>query len=412
MNVAMMQVGPPVRPLWINLGRTLSSNGFDVFYFGPSPAFEALLNQENLGNSLAVYDRDESRPLPNTKRREQVLEYNREYLGWSRQSLEQRCQNAAYYFDAYGIDLALFWNDIDVEYLVANVMDVHKLHLENGYLPETIQIDTEGVNHNASYTKYNYEEILDVDPLWKPELDVNPVVKEVPTLGIEKKLRALFRTRNHRGNFVWTVRDELSKRVSSLRRHFDDPGDSGLPDQYIFVPFQVHDDTQILYNSPYIDDMYTLTELVTNSVDNLDENIDIVVKEHPADRGRIDYSDLRKRHEEVIWLKEFPIEKVVEGARAVVTVNSSVGFQALDAGVPVVTLGKSFYDSNPFVQHPTNPDEVQDAIGHALEKTLDIDAIEDYIESFRRNLFISGGIHSLHPHTIQQISSAIYNVAN
>lgn len=412
MIVALGQVGPPVRELWINVARSLEAGGHDVYVLGPSPAFEALLDREGLGHVAVPFDLDGRLSVPEADRREDVVDFNREVLGKSLADLERRCYNARERYEDLDVDVAVFWNDVDVEHLVARDAGVQTVFLENGYLPETLQIDTEGVNRNASYADDTDEEILAATPLWRPERDVGTDVEAVEPLDLPTRVRALVRTRGDRGNFRWTVADELEKRVASLRRRFVDQDDVTLPEDYVFVPLQVHDDTQIRYNSPYVDDMHEFVSLVVTAVREVDESIPIVVKEHPADLGRVDYADLRERYSDVTWLRQFPIDPVVAGAEVVVTVNSSVGMQALTRYVPVVTVGDSFYDGNPFVEHPRSPDDVAAAVATSLSKELDEAAVDEYVAAFRENVFVDGGLGAVRPRTLRQVGSAILNAGD
>lgn len=410
MNVALTQVGPPIRELWINLARSLTDHGASVTFLGPSPAFETLLRREGAGDAVEIFDEDGRSSIPDGDRRDNVVEYNRKVLGRTLADIERRCYNYQHYFDTADIDVIIFWNDIDIGHLVASENDIETLYMENGYLPDTIQLSTEGVNRNASFADFSYEEVLNATPLWIPEHKVETDVKPIEPLDLDSKIKALARTRGNRGNLVWTVRHELKKQVASVRRQFVNEGDSTLPGQYVFIPLQVHDDTQILYNSPYVDDMYEFVDLVHDAVDLLEEDISIVVKEHPADIGRIDYTDLRRQYPDTVWLRDYSIEEVIENARAVVTINSSVGMQALDRYVPVVTVGDSFYDGNPFVDHPRSPEEVPKALKQALSKHLDESSVDSYLEAFEERLFVDGSISNIRSKTLSQLVSSVFNV--
>lgn len=410
MKVVLTQVGPPIRELWINLARSLAEHGTSVTFLGPSPAFKMLLRREGVGDTVETFDEDGRIPIPDGDRRDDIVEYNRDVLGRSLADLERRCYNYQHHFDTADIDVVVFWNDIDVGHLVASENDIETLYIENGYLPDTIQLDTEGVNRNASFADCSYEEVLNATPLWIPERDVETDVKPIEPLDLGSKMKALARTRGTRGNFAWTVRHELDKQIASVRRRFVDEGDSTLPDEYVFVPLQVHDDTQVLYNSPYVDDMYEFADLIHDAIASLDEEVPIVVKEHPADLGRIDYSDLRGRYSDTVWLRDYPIDEVIENARAVVTINSSVGMQALNRYVPVVTVGDSFYDGNPFVEHPRSPEELPQALEQTLSKQLDESSVDAYLNAFDERLFADGSIGNVRSKTLRQLGSAVLNV--
>lgn len=412
MNVALTQVGPPIRELWINLARSLAEQDASVAFLGPSPAFETLLRREQAGDAIKIFDKNARKPIPDGDRRDDIIEFNQNVLGRSLADLERRCYNYQYYFDATDTDIIVFWNDIDIGHLVASENDVEALYMENGYLPDTIQLDTEGVNRNASFADFSYEEILDTTPLWVPESSVKTDFKPIEHLDLGSKMKALARTRGNRGDFAWTVRNELEKQVASARRQFVDEDDSTLPDEYVFVPLQVFDDTQVLYNSPYVGDMYEFVDIVHDAVAYLNEDIPIVVKEHPADLGRINYSELRGQYPDTVWLQDYPIDEAIENARTLVTINSSVGMQALSRYIPVVTVGDSFYDGNPFVEHPRSPKEVPEALEQTLSKQLDESSVDAYLKAFEERLFVDGSIGNVRPETLRQLVSAVLNVGN
>lgn len=412
MNVALTQVGPPIRELWINLAYSLAEHGASVTFLGPSPAFETLLYREKLRDSVEVFDKDDYVPIPDGDRRSDIIRYNRKMTGRTLSDLKRRCYNYKHYFDVADIDVAVFWNDIDVGRLAALDTDVETLYMENGYLPDTIQLDTEGVNKNASFADLSYREILDATPIWTPTRNVGTDIKPIGCLNLRSKIYALCQTRGNRGNLTWTIRQELKKQVESVRSQFAAKGDQTLPDEYVFVPLQVHDDTQVLYNSPYIDNMYEFVEIVHNAVAFLDQNISVVIKEHPVDFGRTNYSNLRKEYPDSVWLQDYPIDEVIENARAVVTINSSVGMQALEQYVPVVTVGDSFYNHNPFVEHPESVKEVPEALERTLSKELNESSVDAYLKAFKERLFANGSIGDIQPETLRQLGSAIINVKN
>jgi len=77
----------------------------------------------------------------------------------------------------------------------------------------------------------------------------------------------------------------------------------------------------------------------------------LVVKLHPLDSGLIDWTGMighiaaeERVAERVTVLDGGQLARVLECSRAVITVNSTVGTEALARGLPVITLGKAVYD--------------------------------------------------------------------
>ncbi|MFP4181712.1 MAG: capsular biosynthesis protein [Thiohalospira sp.] len=119
-----------------------------------------------------------------------------------------------------------------------------------------------------------------------------------------------------------------------------------LPASYIFVPFQVRLDSQILMYSPWIRDMRHLFRVMVKAWQAAlaPLGVELVFKQHPSCRE--DYADLRERAGSlpgVHFANGNTTEELIQGAAGVVTVNSSVGLEALLLGRPVLTLGEALY---------------------------------------------------------------------
>ena len=79
-------------------------------------------------------------------------------------------------------------------------------------------------------------------------------------------------------------------------------------------------------------------------------DVGLVIKHHPMDRA---YSDYRRHiHREaqrlnlghrVVYLHDQHLPTLLDHTRGVITINSTVGLQALHHGAPVITLGEAVY---------------------------------------------------------------------
>jgi capsular polysaccharide export protein len=77
----------------------------------------------------------------------------------------------------------------------------------------------------------------------------------------------------------------------------------------------------------------------------------LVVKQHPLDNGLINWRRLALAaarrlgiSDRLLFLEHGDIAKVVDGARGVVTINSTTGTLSLGVGVPTIVLGQAVYD--------------------------------------------------------------------
>lgn len=115
-----------------------------------------------------------------------------------------------------------------------------------------------------------------------------------------------------------------------------------LPEHYVFVPFQVETDSQIISNSPWIRSMGQLYQHLANVIDKVsDPQLHIVVKEHPSEPKRHD--NLHKLHSRIVFANQCETQHLIERSQAVLTVNSTVGIESLLLGKPVMTMGEACY---------------------------------------------------------------------
>jgi capsule polysaccharide modification protein KpsS len=258
------------------------------------------------------------------------------------------------FFDRHAVRLVALWNGEDhVGRLIvrqARRRGIPVVFFENGYFPGTLQADAQGVNSSSSLTFKPFETL-------RRELDTRVATAEagasaghygVPPLPLlwrcldsaGRYLDPWYRRRfpEQRGADWWQRR-----RVAKERRRIAQD-DITLPPRFAFIPLQVHDDTQVLLNGRHFDTVEAFFEHACRSVaEHLGPDVRIVVKEHPEDLGRFDYSALRRRFPEVIWLRKYDIDRLLDAASWVVLINSSVGLQAIRRFKPTIVYGDSFY---------------------------------------------------------------------
>lgn len=119
-----------------------------------------------------------------------------------------------------------------------------------------------------------------------------------------------------------------------------------LPSKYIFVPFQVRLDSQVLLYSPWVRDMRHLYDLVSDVAAEALAGTDVklVLKQHPSCPET--YPELHyfaRNNERVIFANGNNTQQILQDALGVITVNSTVGIEALLMERPVLTLGQACY---------------------------------------------------------------------
>lgn len=150
-----------------------------------------------------------------------------------------------------------------------------------------------------------------------------------------------------------------------------------LPSRYILYAMQVNRDSQIRSFSPRFRNMDESVSYVHGQLQEYNrragDNLSLVVKEHPSESKSVDYTDLRSRLSDVTFLRATPIRDLIRDAKCLVTVNSSVGVEALFADLPVITLGQAFFNVPGLVTHLEADDELADLLPSVLSRPIDHD---------------------------------------
>lgn len=178
------------------------------------------------------------------------------------------------------------------------------LYLENGLLPDSTTYDDQGINALNSIPK-------------------DPDFFKDGKFG-EYKSRTI-------------VGREYTRKVTALQ--------NSLPEKYLLVPFQKERDSQILENSPHIKSMTQLFNLVKEALDASSlGDVHVIFREHPS--SKTPYNGLREtasKHPKLHFDESTPLNDAIANATAVITINSSVGLEALLLNKKVIVLGDAYY---------------------------------------------------------------------
>ena len=118
------------------------------------------------------------------------------------------------------------------------------------------------------------------------------------------------------------------------------------------VPLQVAVDTQMVYHSRFDSVEDFIAEVMQSFAVHAPKDAHMVIKHHPMDRGFNHYGRAVARigkklgcSARVTYAFDVDLPALLSFAAGCVTVNSTVASQALDAGVPTLTLGKSMLET-------------------------------------------------------------------
>jgi capsular polysaccharide export protein len=230
---------------------------------------------------------------------------------------------------------------------VANHLQRSRLVAELGFFPDTLQYDVRGINFGSSLPR---------DPDF-----YRPLANRLP---LEKP-------------------QDLVRRKPKQKGHSTDT----LPSNYIFVPMQVPSDMQILVHSPWIRNMVHLYETLFALAERHPER-HFVVKEHPS--FPLSIRSHIVPHQRIHFANHNDTRELIEGAEAVITVNSTVGLEAILLGKKVITLGDAPYNVEGLVLHARGLEE--------LSKNLSIlpswepdDTLRDLFLRYVYNVFLLRG---------------------
>lgn len=275
--------------------------------------------------------------------------------------------------------------------------------LENGYFrPFTITWDKSGVNYNNSLPRdKEFYKKLETKSL-KKEQFFKPLKVSRATLQTKKnfitKLMIYLKEFNlpfisnkefKEKNFK-ILKNKINKFIA--RRTKKNINNEILNDDYIFVPFQVESDSQIILHSR-IKSMYQFVKIVSKQVKKFNESYNkdykVIFKTHPHDFNLSTekiYS-LINEYDNIHLINGGDTEVLIKNSKLVITINSTVGIEALLNKKKVITLGEAFYNIDGIVDHCNDFEKLYYKINETLNKKFDEVLINNFLTYLRLRYF-------------------------
>lgn len=247
---------------------------------------------------------------------------------------------------------------------VARRLKRNMVFLEKGFFPATLQCDPHGINHQSSLPR---------DPDFYRAFDP-AALGEKPTA--------------------------LVKRQSKLK----DDGPAALPERYVFVPFQVPSDMQILALSPWVRDMRHLYDEIYRLAE-AEGKSHFVIKEHPS--FPLSIRAEVKAHPRIHFANHHDTQSLIEGADAVITVNSTVGLESVLLEKKVITLGLAPYDIEGLVLKAGNAAELLTAFRSLDSWSPDADLRERVIRYIQNVFLLQGELKNPDPRLPDMIAARL-----
>lgn len=135
--------------------------------------------------------------------------------------------------------------------------------------------------------------------------------------------------------------------------------------KYVFYPIQYFRESRVTMRAPAYYDQVWLIEYLSRS---LPPGYEIAVKDHPHQLGALPLSSVRAiRRYATTLAPEMSAREVVRRADAVVTLNNTVGYEAVMHGKPVIVLGDAFYSGSEFTQKVRELSQLPKALRRAVK---------------------------------------------
>ncbi|MFY8350609.1 capsular biosynthesis protein [Pseudoalteromonas sp. SSM20] len=247
-------------------------------------------------------------------------------------------------FQAEQPDKVVVWNGKKLPnqtvVCAAESLNIPVMFFENGLVPNTTCLDPKGVNYLSSLPK---------SPSFYLERELTGVA-----------LASIEQAKNHK------------------KRLADNPIES-LPEEYIFVPFQVPNDTQVVVHSPWIKTMEQLFDEVMKAVDALPySNLKVVFKEHPNWPKK--FTHLHNAHAQAVFANNVKATELIKNAKATITINSTVGLETLQLGGKLITLGNACYALPGMVLAANSADQLVEQLSAVMEWQPNTHLIERFLD--------------------------------
>jgi capsular polysaccharide export protein len=228
---------------------------------------------------------------------------------------------------------------------VCKQLGVKVFYFENGCLPNTTTMDAKGMNF------------------------YNSVPREA--------------------SFYAGIKEPFQEQPFVERMNPDTALELALPRKYIFCPFQDWLDSQVILNSPWIKDMREFYSVIEYLASNTPGDLFFIIKKDPSCKK--EYKDLAERQNpRIIFANNAKTESLIKNARAILTINSTVGIEAIMFGKNVITLGNAFYAGYGLALSASNPAEALEALYIAQMRQPNQELAQKFLSYLQNYYLISG----------------------
>ena len=267
-----------------------------------------------------------------------------------------------HFFQENTIDVLLFWNGFQLNSAVARIaaelLSIKCLYFEKSLIPYYLQIDTNGINYDNS-NKLLLSKNLNNGSLQPINYFINLIEKKQPVHNPLSKINKLIKIKyllkeRKLDDFLSIVMSNLKSFTNKIRYgslEVSDKPNIIQEKDFIFFPLQVNNDTQLVcYGNAFISNVKAIKE-ISGIINQLDPTCKILIKMHPDERDSRENYKIKKLVNELnnCFISYKSTTELIKKSKFTITINSSVGFEAILLQTPVVVLGNSLYSDSNFV---------------------------------------------------------------
>ena len=234
---------------------------------------------------------------------------------------------------------------------------------ELGYLrPNFVTLENQGINYNSAFIKsrefYLKQDSYEFFPIpkkharfrirkiWKTISFINHSFKNYKIVNKEHKLQP-------KPIYIWfQIKGFFLKFYFELSEH-KLKKKCFVENRFFIVILQVSTDSQLTEGSDIKDNKKFIYEVIKDFAKANLNNINLVFKHHPRDRGYTNYLNLIEKfstefgvYKKVFYIHDYFLSKLFQNpnCKGTVLINSTVGYQSLFHSVPVKSLGITPYN--------------------------------------------------------------------
>lgn len=264
------------------------------------------------------------------------------------------------FFHLSDCDIVAAWCPIKpkrrIVFEAALICNKSLLYFEDSPIPGYIICDHKGINGGLSlkkdikfYEKFDYNDNINFDQIF------NNIKQRKPSLKKPKYLQS---------------------KILKFKKNT------------IYCPLQVQDDTQIVQYGSWLKSIGQFIEIIYKASRKLPDDWQLVIREHPSSDISFTKNLASLSDDKFLVDNTSDSIEIIKHSKAIVTINSSVGFHALLKSMPVIVCGDAFWGFKPISYSVSNEDDLIKIFTNIDSLKINSSAIKKYLNYLFKQIFI------------------------